>query len=147
MSHYNVLWDVIAARVCQNSGTTPAEISDSNSAAGNAAKQRIAQIFILEVLLAKHRKTYSTRYLPLSGEDALHHLIFKRTGWLPVEIRSLSFNDSLFVLAELFREENLPAGANDFILKCGLSARTYPTDDFSEKDWAPRENEPLLSES
>ncbi|MBV7404599.1 hypothetical protein [Enterobacter sp. ENT03] len=140
MQKFDELWSAIEKRVRENNDIPFAEMENDDSHLGNATRQRIAQIFILEVLLARHRDKYASVYVPLSGEEALYHLIFKRTGWKPFEIKQLSFNDAMFVIAELFREESLPVEAREMLLAQGVRDATFPVFDFSEKDWSPREN-------
>ncbi|WP_034914170.1 MULTISPECIES: hypothetical protein [Erwinia] len=146
MASYEELWHVIDMRVRENNDISHAEISDSGNVRGQAAIQRIAQIFILEILLERHREKYASVFFPLTGEEALHHLVFKRTGWRPFEAKSLSLSDAMFVIAELFREENLPSDAVIFIREQGIKNVSYPVHDFSEKDWDPRENAVFLKQ-
>ncbi|ARD63534.1 hypothetical protein Y71_12805 [Kosakonia radicincitans DSM 16656] len=143
MQKYDDLWQAIEVRVRENNDITHIDMT-TDTPRGQAARQRIAQIFILEYLLARHREKYACSFVPLAGEEALYHLIFKRTGWKPFEVKQLSFIDTLFVLAELFRDENLPAEVRAVIRSQGVKEESYPTYDFSEKDWAPRENEAFL---
>ncbi|WP_437891225.1 ECs1072 family phage-associated protein [Phytobacter sp. V91] len=144
MQKFDDLWHAIEVRVCENNDITHQDMTNEDSVRGNAAKQRIAHIFILEVLLSRHREKYASPYLSLSGEEALYHLIFKRTGWKPFEVKQLSFSDAMFVIAELFREENLPADVRGVLRAYGLRDQPYSLYDFSEKDWAPRDNENIL---
>jgi len=144
MQKFDDLWQAIELRVCENNDIAHQDMINEDSVRGNAAKQRIAHIFILEVLLSRHREKYASPYVALSGEEALYHLIFKRTGWKPFEIKQLSFSDAMFVIAELFREENLPADVRGILRANGLRDQPYSLYDFSEKDWAPRENENIL---
>ncbi|WP_044175569.1 ECs1072 family phage-associated protein [Phytobacter massiliensis] len=144
MQKFDELWQVIETRVCENNDITQQELTNDESARGNAARQRIAHIFTLEVLLSRHRDKYGSPYMSLAGEEALWHLIFKRTGWKPFEIKQLSFSDAMFVIAELFREENLPADVRGILRANGLRDQAYSLYEFSEKDWAPRENENIL---
>lgn len=144
MQKFDDLWQAIEVRVCENNDIAHQDMINEDSVRGNAAKQRIAHIFILEVLLSRHREKYASPYVALSGEEALYHLIFKRTGWKPFEIKQLSFSDAMFVIAELFREENLPADVRGILRANGLRDQPYSLYDFSEKDWAPRENENIL---
>ncbi|XCW69564.1 hypothetical protein ABZS17G119_02076 [Kosakonia cowanii] len=143
MQKYDDLWQAIEVRVRENNDITLNDWT-TDSVRGHAARQRIAQIFILEVLLARHRDKYASNFVPLAGEEALYHLIFKRTGWKPFEVKQLSFIDTLFVLAELFRDENLPTEVRAVLRSQGIKDEALPTYDFSEKDWAPRENEVFL---
>lgn len=144
MQKYDELWQAIEARVRENNDIPFADMENEESVLGNATRQRIAQIFILEVLLARHREKYASAFVPLPGEDALYHLIFKRTGWKPFEIKQLSFNDAMFVIAELFRDENLPMDVREMLRAQGVRDVNYPVFDFSEKDWSPRENAAFL---
>lgn len=144
MQKFDDLWQAIEVRVCENNDIAHQDMINEDSVRGNAAKQRIAHIFILEVLLSRHREKYASPYVALSGEEALYHLIFKRTGWKPFEVKQLSFSDAMFVIAELFREENLPADVRGILRANGLRDQPYSLYDFSEKDWAPRENENIL---
>lgn len=140
MQKYDDLWNAIDTRVRENNDIPLADMENPDSVRGNATRQRIAQIFILEVLLSRHRDKYASVYVPLAGEEALHHLIFKRTGWKPFEIKQLSFSDAMFIIAELFRDENLPMDVREMLLTHGVRDMTWPNYDFSEKDWSPREN-------
>ncbi len=144
MQKFDDLWQAIEARVCENNDITHQDMTNEDSVRGNAAKQRIAHIFILEVLLSRHREKYASPYVSLAGEEALYHMIFKRTGWKPFEVKQLSFSDAMFVIAELFREENLPADVRGILRANGLREQPYSLYDFSEKDWAPRDNENIL---
>ncbi|XTZ40383.1 ECs1072 family phage-associated protein [Salmonella enterica] len=144
MQKYDDLWQAIETRVRENNDITHTDMTN-NTSRGQAARHRIAQIFILESLLARHREKYASTFVPLSGEEALWHLIFKRTGWKPFEVKQLSFIDAMFVLAELFREENLSAEVRAVLRSQGVSDESIPTYDFSEKDWAPRDNELFLA--
>jgi len=143
MQKYDDLWQAIEVRVRENNDITHVDMT-TDTTRGLAARQRIAQIFILESLLARHRDKYASSFVPLAGEEALYHLIFKRTGWKPFEVKQLSFLDAMFVLAELFRDENLPAEVRAVLRAQGITDQTFPTYDFSDKDWAPRENEVFL---
>ncbi|MGE9549704.1 ECs1072 family phage-associated protein [Erwinia amylovora] len=146
MSQYDDLWQAIEMRVRQNNGASLTDISHSESILGNQVRQRTAQIFILEIILDKHRKQFATRYTPLSGDEALHHLVFTRTNWLPAQIRTLLLSDALFVIADMFRDGNIPQGARDFLSTKGLRNYSYPQDEFTDRDWAPKENEVHLSD-
>jgi len=137
MQKYDDLWQAIEVRVRENNDITLNDWT-TDSVRGHAARQRIAQIFILEVLLARHREKYASNFVPLAGEEALYHLIFKRTGWKPFEVKQLSFIDTLFVLAELFRDENLPTEVRAVLRSQGIKDEALPTYDFSEKDWKTR---------
>lgn len=143
MQKYDDLWQAIEVRVRENNDITHVDMT-TDTARGLAARHRVAQIFILESLLARHREKYASSFVPLAGEEALYHMIFKRTGWKPFEVKQLSFLDAMFVLAELFRDENLSAEVRAVLRSQGIKDQTYPTYDFSEKDWAPRENELFL---
>ncbi|MGY5957025.1 hypothetical protein ACUY4R_002546 [Kosakonia sp. BK9b] len=143
MQKYDDLWQAIEVRVRENNDITHTDVT-TDSPRAHAARQRTAQIFILESLLARHREKYASSFVPLAGEEALYHLIHKRTGWKPFEIKQLSFLDVMFVLAELFRDENLPAEVRAVLRSQGIKDEPLPTYDFSEKDWAPRENEVFL---
>lgn len=144
MQKFDDLWQAIETRVCENNDITHDELTDETTARGIAAKQRVGHIFTLEVLLSRHREKYASPYVALAGEEALWHLIFKRTGWKPFEVKQLSFSDAMFVIAELFRDENLPADVRGILRANGLRDQPYSLYDFSEKDWAPRDNESIL---
>lgn len=143
MQKYDDLWQAIEVRVRENNDITHVDMT-TDSVRGLAARQRIAQIFILESLLARHREKYASSFVPLAGEEALYHLIFKRTGWKPFEVKQLSLLDAMFVLAELFRDENLSAEVRAVLRSQGVKDQSFPTLDFSDKDWAPREYELFL---
>lgn len=143
MQKYDDLWQAIEVRVRENNDITHVDMT-TDTPRGLAARQRIAQIFILETQLARHREKYASNFVPLAGEEALYHLLFKRTGWKPFEVKQLSLLDAMFVLAELFRDENLSAEVRAILREQGVTEQTLPTYDFSEKDWAPREYEQYL---
>ncbi|NQS85604.1 ECs1072 family phage-associated protein [Pantoea allii] len=145
MNQYYNLWNAIETRVKQNNDATTLDMGNSENVFVNQIRQRTAQIFILEIILDKHRKQFGTRYFPLSGEEALYHLIFTRTNWLPAQIRTLSLSDALFVIAELFRDGNLQEGVKNFLGTQGLRNVSHSVDEFSDRDWAPKENEVHLS--
>ncbi|HBR3485072.1 TPA: hypothetical protein L9S60_005084, partial [Klebsiella pneumoniae] len=99
MSKYSDLLQVIKSRVCQNNNFPQTLLADSHSYRTRQVWYRIGQIFTLECILDEYRKHFSSDYYYLDNDKALHHLIFEMTKWKPEEIRRLSLNDCLFIIA------------------------------------------------
>ncbi|HBT7743498.1 TPA: hypothetical protein MCJ65_005521, partial [Klebsiella pneumoniae] len=99
MSKYSDLLQVIKSRVCQNNNFPQTLLADSHSYRARQVWYRIGQIFTLECILDEYRKHFSSDYYYLDNDKALHHLIFEMTKWKPEEIRRLSLNDCLFIIA------------------------------------------------
>lgn len=144
MSSYSDLWQMIKLRICQNSSIPETSTYGSNNHVGTRVKLRTLQIFILEYTLHRYRQTHATKFNPMEGEKALHHLIFDKTKWLPNVIRALDLNDALFVINDEMKLSNLPDDAKAFIDKLNLSEYAYSIDDFPAADWAPKENSVFL---
>lgn len=106
---------------------------------------RITQIFILECVLDVYRKSRGTVFEPLENEKALRHMIFQSTKWKLSEIDKLTFAERLFIISDKINMESLPDDAGEFLSSVDLPEKiAYPLDDFSEEDWAPRENSVFL---
>ncbi|VTR53249.1 Uncharacterised protein [Serratia fonticola] len=110
-----------------------------------ASKNRSLQIFILEMILHKHRQQYATAFEPLKNEKALHHLIFTKTMWKPSEIRQLSLADSLFIIQDELRIDKLPADIAPFIESLNLPAVAFIFEHLLDEDWVPKENSIFLA--
>nr|WP_244149782.1 hypothetical protein [Xenorhabdus eapokensis] len=111
-----------------------------NNYRANQVWHRIEQIFILECILDEHRKKYGSPHSPLENEKALHHMILEITKWSLSEIRALSFNDSMFIISDRLRRENMHPDAQEYLNSLDLPANSYSLDEFSEKDWDPKED-------
>ncbi|OSK23642.1 hypothetical protein EAMG_01711 [Escherichia coli M056] len=144
MGNYSDLFLIIKNRVCQNNNISVSSLAGANNYRANQVKYRIGQIFTLECVLIEHRKCYSSDFQLLDGEKALHHLIFQITRWKPEDIRKLSLNDSLLIISDRLKYDNMPEEAANFLRSLKLPVNHYPVDDFSEKDWDPRENSIFL---
>ncbi|MEX2953590.1 hypothetical protein AB4K01_20585 [Serratia fonticola] len=144
MSSTYDLWLTIKARVCENHGLKHSDLY-AGSYQDNCIKNRSAQIFILEMVLHKHRQQHATIFEPLKDKKALHHLIFTKTMWKPSDISQLSLADSLFVIQDEFRIEKLPEEAKELIESLELPTIAYVFEDLLEEDWAPKENTFLLA--
>ena len=139
MNNYSGLLQVIKLRVCKNNRIAENTLNNKDDQA-YAVWHRIAQIYTLECVLHEYRKTNATRFVPLENEKALHHMILSKTNWILSEIKSLSFNECIFVIADKLTKEHMSPEAFQYIDSLGLPACSYPLDDFSEADWAPGEN-------
>lgn len=144
MSQIHNLWHVIKSRVCENRGLSHSAFY-AGSQQDNCIKNRSAQIFILEMVLHKHRKQYATIFEPLKDEKALHHLIFTKTMWKPSEISQLSLADCLFVIQDELRIDKLPDEARDFIESLDLPTFAFIFEELLDKDWVPKENSICLA--
>lgn len=71
---------------------------------------RAEQLVRLDFLLNLHRKEHGTLWEPLSGNKALTHLLFVKTGWSPEQISLLSFEEILLVLQQDLVTANIPEG-------------------------------------
>lgn len=144
MSNMNDLWSVIMKRIRHNHNLnephyypgTPEDIF---------IKICTNRLFILEIILHEHRKKYSTIFQPLSGKEALHHMIFTKTHWKPAEIRSLSLADSLFVIDEELQIDKLPECAKSFIEQFEIPENYITAYSLLETDWDPKENSVYLT--
>ncbi len=144
MSSTHNLWHVIKSRVCQNRGLSHS-VFYAGSQEDNCIKNKSAQIFILEMVLHKHRQQYATIFEPLKGEKALHHLIFTKTLWKPSEISKLPLADCLFVIQDELRIDNLFDEAKDFFKSLELPSVAFNFEELLEDDWAPKENSIFLA--
>ncbi|MGJ3352758.1 ECs1072 family phage-associated protein [Providencia sp. Je.9.19] len=131
-------------RVCRNSKEPDSILERKNNYRTDQLWHRIEQIFILECLLADYRSKNGSLYSPLENEKALHHLILSKTGWALNDIRKLSLNDSMLIIARELRKENIPTDAQTFLNGMKLPVKPYPLDDFPDTDWAPKEDSKLL---
>ncbi|MHA7847133.1 ECs1072 family phage-associated protein [Serratia sp. D1N4] len=144
MSSIHNLWHVIKSRICENRGLSHYSFH-SGSAEDNCIKTRSAQIFILEMVLHKHRQQYATIFEPLQDKKALHHLIFTKTKWKPSEISQLSLADCLFVIQDEMRIDKLSGEVKYFTEYLELPSTAFVFDELLEEDWAPRENSIFLA--
>ncbi|BCA39401.1 hypothetical protein J4X77_06615 [Escherichia coli] len=145
MSNYSDLLQAIKLRVCQNNNIPIPSLTGSGSYQARQVWNRIAQIFTLECILAAHRNEYGSVFVPLENEKALHHIIFLKTKWNLAEIRTLSLNDSLFIIAEMFRSDAIPPDAKVFMESVRIPEPiAYPLEDFSDEDWDPKGNSVFL---
>ncbi|WP_213706081.1 ECs1072 family phage-associated protein [Enterobacter asburiae] len=144
MSNYSDLWQVIKMRVCRNNKFAESSLANSNSFDAVRVKLRILQIFALECALQQYRLKHGTPFNPLEGKKALHHMIFEKTKWQLETIRTLSLNDSLFIINDELRLLELPPKASDFIQRLEIGLHVHPLDDFSQEDWEPKENSTFL---
>lgn len=143
MSEYHSLLHVIRSRVCENRNISHSAYYQG-SQQDNQIRNRAALIFILEMILHQHRIKYATIFNPLEGKDALYHLIFMKTNWLPSDIRKLPLEDALFVIQEELRIENLPTDAQDALKSFNLPSVAFQFEDFPEADWNYMENSTFL---
>ncbi|MDG1643715.1 hypothetical protein DA718_12655 [Klebsiella huaxiensis] len=144
MSKYSDLLQIIKTRVCQNNDFPQTSLADSNSYRARQVWYRIGQIFTLECVLDEYRKHFSSDYYYLDNEKALHHLVFEMTKWKLEEIRDLSLNDSLFIIASQLKPGYMSKDAAAFLASLNLPTGHYPVEDFPQEDWAPRENSAFL---
>ncbi len=59
---------------------------------------RAEQLFRLDMLLVKHRRSIADLWQQLPGETAFDHFIFTKTLWLPSQIELLSFSEKLWIV-------------------------------------------------
>ncbi len=146
MNDCEQLFFMIKMRVYRNSKVSDAILEQKNNYQAGQLWQRIEQIFILECLLADYRQKNGSQYSPLENEKALHHMIFSKTKWSLNDIRKLSFNDCMLIIAKELRIENIPIDAQNFLSRMGLPGKTssYPLDDLPDMDWAPKEDSKFL---
>ncbi|AKG71809.1 hypothetical protein WN53_23300 [Serratia fonticola] len=144
MSPIHTLWHVIKSRVCENRGLSHSAFHEGSEQV-SCIKNRSLQIFILEMILHKHRQQYATAFEPLKNEKALHHLIFTKTMWKPSEIRQLSLADSLFIIQDELRIDKLPADIAPFIESLNLPAVAFIFEHLLDEDWVPKENSIFLA--
>ncbi|EAW9117323.1 hypothetical protein ONZ27_004107 [Salmonella enterica subsp. enterica serovar Chandans] len=143
MSEYHNLLHVIRSRVCENRNMPNSDYYQG-SQQGNQIRNRTALIFTLEMILHQHRIKHATIFNPLEGKDALYHLIFMKTHWLPSDIRNLTLEDALFVIQEELRMENLSNDAQDALKNFNLPSVAFRFEDFPEADWNYKENSTFL---
>lgn len=140
MNNYEDLFRMIKMRVCRNSGESDSILEMRHNYRTEQIWHRIEQIFILECLLFDYRCKNGSQHSPLENEKALHHMILSKTNWSLNDIRKLSFNDCMLIIAKELRIENIPMDAQYFLSGMKLPAKTssYPLDEFSEADWDPK---------
>ncbi|MBK0018755.1 hypothetical protein [Kosakonia sp. S42] len=143
MSEYQDLLQVIRSRICENRN-----ISHSSYYHGSQLdyqiRNRTAFIFTLEIVLHQHRIKYATIFDALDGRSALYHLIFMKTHWQPTEIRKISFEDTLFVMQEDLRIDNLNIDAQEALSNFNPPSIVFRFEDFPESDWNYKENSIFL---
>jgi len=143
MSDYANLLQIIRMRVCESRNLSHAAYP-KDSLQDNQIRNRTALIFVLELVLHQHRAQYGSIFNPLQGKEALHHLIFMKTNWLPSEIRKLNFQDALFVVQDELMIENIPEEAQELVKAFYLPSVAITFDDFPEQEWDYKENSPFL---
>ncbi|WP_316304305.1 hypothetical protein [Atlantibacter hermannii] len=143
MSDYHNLLHVIRSRICENRNMSHSSYYQG-SQQDNQIRNRTALIFTLEVVLHQHRMQYATIFNPLVGKEALHHLIFLKTHWIPADIRKLSLEDALFVIQDEMKIEKLGPDARGALESLNLPSVAYRFDDFPEADWDYKENSVFL---
>ena len=143
MSEYHNLLHVIRSRVCENRKMSHSTYYP-DSLQDNQIRNRAALIYVLEMLLHKHRQKYATIFNPLEGKAALYHLIFMKTKWQPSEIRRLTLEDALFVIQDELRVENISDEAQEALSAFNLPSTAFLFEDFPEEDWGYRENSTFL---
>lgn len=141
MSKYSDLLQVIKSRVCQNNNFPQTLLADSHSYRARQVWYRIGQIFTLECILDEYRKHFSSDYYYLDNDKALHHLIFEMTKWKPEEIRRLSLNDCLFIIASQLKPSYMSEDAAAVLASLNLPTGHYPVEDFPQEDWDPRKTQ------
>ena len=100
-------------------------------------QNRTVLIFSLEVILEEHRKKYGHLTNPLKGKSALHHMLLRKYKWPLSEIRSLSLQDSLFLLQEELALESLPEPAQKVIQMFSAHRAKDCFDEVLEDEWDP----------
>lgn len=143
MSDYHTLLHSIRSKICENRSMSHSAYY-AGSQQDNQIRNRMGTIFILEMILHQHRVKYATIFNPLEGKDALHHLIFTKTKWLPEVIKSLTFEDALFVIQDELRIDKISKDAQAALNAFNLPKYSYRFDDFPEADWAYKENSAIL---
>lgn len=100
-------------------------------------KNRASLVFALEVLLERHREKHGTLWSPLPGKLALLHLILQKYKWPLSEIKALTLQESVFLLQEELKFENLPDLAQR-VLKNYLADRAeHYFAEIREEEWDP----------
>ncbi|CAH0199326.1 hypothetical protein SRABI13_01688 [Erwinia aphidicola] len=143
MSDYHNLLFSIRSRVCDNRNMSHSAYY-AGSPQDNQIRNRAAAVFVLEMVLHQHRAKYGTIFNPLERKAALNHLIFVKTKWAPQDIKSLSFEDALFVIQDELRIDNINEEAQAALSAFNLPAHSYHFEDFPEADWAQKENSMFL---
>jgi hypothetical protein len=88
MQKFDDLWQAIETRVCENNDITHEELTNETTARGSAAKQRVAHIFTLEVLLSRHREKYASPYVALAGKRLCGILFSSVLAGNPLKLNS-----------------------------------------------------------
>ncbi|WP_312584916.1 hypothetical protein [Atlantibacter sp.] len=102
----------------------------------NQLLNRTSLLFALECLLFQHRQDHATPWSPLTGKEALVHLILQKYKWPLSEIRGLSLQDSVLLLQEELRFENLPEEAAQVIRSHGANKKQhFPS--LNDDEWDP----------
>ncbi|EKQ7231422.1 TPA: hypothetical protein L9Q10_003111 [Klebsiella pneumoniae] len=108
------------------------------------------QLLRLDMLIIGHRKAFATNWQPLLGKDALNHLLFARTGWMPTQIEQLSFADILLVLHEDLIGVQIPPEALELpdSVTSGMAYEIHSQEPYrtelppcSEDEWDPTRSE------
>ncbi|WP_117125311.1 ECs1072 family phage-associated protein [Klebsiella quasivariicola] len=102
------------------------------------AQNRSVLIFTLEIILEEHRKNHASLVSPLSGKQALHHLLLTKFGWTLSEIRGLSLQDSIFAITDnKFCLENLPENAQYIIKQYNAHRAKTFFPSLEDDEWDP----------
>ena len=97
---------------------------------------RACLLFALECLLFQHRQTHATTWSPLTGREALVHLIFQKYKWPLSEIRWLSLKDCVLLLQDELRPENLSDEAAQITRNFGGNKKQhFPS--LKDDEWDP----------
>ncbi len=100
-------------------------------------KNRAALIFCLEAILDAHRQNFATQWSPLLGKSALHHLLVQKYKWPLSEIRSLSLQDSIFLLQEELSTANIPEDAMKMVELFNAHYANFVFPEISDEEWDP----------
>lgn len=101
------------------------------------AKNRIALIYALEVVLHLHREKYSSSWSNLNGRKSLDHLLIQKYSWTLDQVRALELPDIILCLQEELLPENLPPEAMDIINMYSPSSGKQQFDDYLNEEWDP----------
>ncbi|WP_075212227.1 ECs1072 family phage-associated protein [Klebsiella oxytoca] len=140
MSNYLGLFQSIKIRVCRNNNFPVESLRDTSEIRTKKILYRIGQIYTLECVLSEYKKYFSSYYFHMSNKQALHHLIFDITKWKLEDIKELSLNDCLFIIAGQLKPDYMSEDAAQFLLSNELPTGHYSVDDFPDSDWNPDEN-------
>lgn len=107
-------------------------------------RTHLHHLLLIEMILKNHRDKYRTSIIDLAGIKALHHMVYKKTNWIPEKIRTISINDLLFVLLEEINPESLPEAEHNY-LKTILDDDNPPKIDLmSYSGWSIAEGDEFL---